>query len=119
MLRPQLMEHAGQSALGYLLTQGVLGSLCVLLIIALAFTAKALLKSKDDRVQDQKDMAKELSAINASLQDLVVETNKHASELAIDATRSQDNVRSALTAQERSLTELKHSIEQARWGGKR
>jgi hypothetical protein len=34
--------------------QGILGVMCVLLMVALFFTVKALLKSKDDRITDQK-----------------------------------------------------------------
>lgn len=104
------MAAVSTDALAVLLTQGVLGVFCVLLIGALVFCAKALLKSKDDRLADQKEMAKALGEINSALQDLVVESNKHASELVLDASRSQDAMRAALSNQERTVTALQTEL---------
>lgn len=109
------------SALDTILDRGVLGAICVLLGFALFFALRGWLKEKDFRVTDQKEMSKALGDLNNSLRDLVVETNKGASNLVIDASRSADTVKNALQGQQKELGELRTSVnalqqEQVRLG---
>jgi hypothetical protein len=101
--------HAEQ-ALDNLAGQGILGSTCVLLIIALFYSIRLLLKAKDDRHADQKAMAEALSKLNDAARQLTVEMNKSASNLVVEAARSQDSMRNALSNQEKSLEELTSAI---------
>jgi len=101
--------HAEQ-ALDNLAGQGILGSTCVLLIIALFFAVKLLLKSKDDRHNDQKAMAEALQNVNKAAKELAVEMNKSAANIVLEAARSHDSVKNALSNQEKSLEELTSAI---------
>lgn len=58
------------------LKQGWMGGLCLILMGALAWVTKAMLKSKDDRVSDAKEFAKSLREINDASTALLVETNR-------------------------------------------
>lgn len=99
-----------ESALDTLADQGVLGSLCVLLIVALFFAVKALLKAKDDRFNDQRLMTEALERHNSAAKELAVEMNKAASNLVIESTKSLELVKVTLASQERALTEHTRSI---------
>ena len=99
------------SALNNILAQGVLGSICVLLAVAFFVTMRGWLQEKDGRRNDQKDMAKALEGINVTLRDLVIESNKHASNLVIEAARSQDSMKAALGSQERTLDDARQVID--------
>lgn len=99
-----------ESALDTIASQGVLGSLCVLLMVALFVTVKALLKAKDDRVHDQKLMTETISRHNEVAKDLAIEMNKSASHMLVEQNRSMDSLKSTLSSQDRSLEGLKISI---------
>jgi hypothetical protein len=100
-----------EGALDTLAGQGVLGSLCVLLIVALFLSVRALLKAKDDRFSDQKLMTEALEKHNEAAKELAVEMNKAASNLVIEQTRSIDSLRNTLAAQERSLDDHARTIQ--------
>jgi uncharacterized membrane protein YhiD involved in acid resistance len=111
-----LQEIPGQKqtegALDSLLGQGVLGSLCVLLIVALFWAIKSLLKAKDDRFADQKLMTEALEKHNEAAKELAVEMNKAASNLVIEQTRNLDLLKNVLAAQERSFDDLARTISE-------
>jgi len=99
-----------EEALDTLVGQGILGSLCVLLIVALFFTMKALLKAKDDRFSDQKLMTEALEKHNEAAKELAIEMNKAASNLMVETTKNLDAMKNTLSAQERSMDDLSRTI---------
>jgi len=99
------------SAVNTILAQGVLGALVVLLAVAFFIAIRGWLQEKDGRRTDQREMAKTLEGINLTLRDLVVEGNKHASNLVIEATRSQDGIKNALQNQERALENMQEALD--------
>lgn len=92
-------QKQAQDALTNIAGQGILGSLCVLLIVALFFAIKGWLKSKDERLDDQKEMSKALKDMNEA-----------ASKLAIETNRSGDGVRTALEGLSQSNKDLEDKI---------
>jgi len=92
-------QKPAEDALGNIAGQGILGSLCVLLIIALVFTIRALLKEKDRRFTDQK-----------ALLDVVERHNAAAKDLAVEATKSQAELSNALTNQTNTLTSVQTTL---------
>lgn len=121
-----------ETALETIVGQGVLGSLTVILIVALFLTIKALLKSKDDRIQDQKLMSDALGRYAETAKELAIEMNKAASNMLVEQNRNLDHVKNTLSNQDRSLVELrgvigglqteqtylKHTIGNLKCGGK-
>lgn len=112
-------QKASEDALGNLAGQGILGSLLVLALVAIFLLVRALLKSKDDRFTDQKAMAEALGKVNEGTKDLAIEMKEHAANQVVEANKSQDAMRNALVSQEKSLSEMKTSVnglqqEQAR-----
>jgi hypothetical protein len=93
-------QKQAQDALTNIAGQGILGSLCVLLIVALFFAIKGWLKSKDERVDDQKEMSKALKDLNEA-----------ASKLAIETNRSGDGTKMALDGMVKSNKDLEDKIE--------
>jgi hypothetical protein len=57
-------QKQAEAALDNLAGQGILGSLCVLMIIALFFAVRAIMKAKDDRISDQRTMIDALQKLN-------------------------------------------------------
>jgi len=78
-------QKQAEDALSTIAGQGILGALCVLLIVALFLAIRGWLKSKDERLEDQKEMAKALK-----------EVNEASSKLAIESNRASDGVKTAL-----------------------
>lgn len=112
-------QKPAEDALSKIAEQGVLGSIVVLLAVALFFTIKALLKSKDDRFTDQRAMTEALSKVNEASKDLAIEMKEHAANQVIEFSKSQEATRNALTSQEKSLGEMRSQLgvlqqEQAR-----
>jgi uncharacterized membrane protein YhiD involved in acid resistance len=103
-------QKQSEQALDTLAGQGILGSLCVLLIVALFVTIKALLKAKDDRFADQKLMTETLERHNQAAKELAVEMNKAASSLVVESTKNMDSMKNTLSAQERSMDDLARTI---------
>lgn len=99
-----------EQALSNLAGQGILGSVCVLLAIALFLTIRSLLKSKDDRLADQKSMAEALGKVNDAAKDLAIEMKSHAAGQMIEANKTQDALRGALVGQERAFGELRGTV---------
>lgn len=112
-------QKQAEDALSNLAGQGILGSICVLLAVALFLTIRALLKSKDDRIVDQKAMGDALGKVNDGVKELAIEMKEHAMNQTIEANRTHDGVKTALGNQEKSFTELRNTVnglqqEQAR-----
>jgi len=99
------------SAYEYLLTQGVLGVLCVLLIFALVWTVKNLLKSKDERVHDQKKYTEALHDLNEAVRELAIELNKSSSTMTHEVLRSNDLTRTTLGTLEKSQDNVARSLD--------
>lgn len=78
-------QKQAEDALSTIAGQGILGALCVLLGVALFLSIKGWLKSKDERIEDQKEMAKALK-----------EMNDATSKLAIESNRASDGMKTAL-----------------------
>jgi hypothetical protein len=111
-----LYDVPGQTQVGHALDnlagQGILGSLCILLMVALFLTLKALLKAKDDRHGDQKVMAETLQKLNEAFNVLVMEVNKSSANLVLEASRSQDAMKAALQTQEKAMDTFADSIKE-------
>lgn len=103
-----------KGAYEYLLTQGVLGVLSVLLIAALVWSVKNLLKSKDDRITDQGKYADALKNINEAVRDLTVEMNKSATSTAHDVLRSNEGLKVNMLALEKSHEKLERALDSLR-----
>lgn len=109
-LDPVPGQKQAEDALSNLAGQGILGSICALLIIALFFAIKALLKSKDDRITDQKAMTDALGKVNEAAKDLAIQMKEHAASQLVEANKSQETVRSALASQERTFQEVRNTV---------
>lgn len=112
MLLAVVGQTQATQALDTIAGQGILGSLCVLLIVALFLTLKALLKAKDDRHGDQKAMAETLQKLNEAFNVLVMEVNKSSANLVLEASRSQDAMKSALQTQEKAMDNFSDSLNE-------
>lgn len=86
-----------------ILRQGILGVLCVLLIIALYFSIKALLKAKDDNIEAQKSMSEALQKLNEAARDFTIETNKSTTNMVTENGRNYDKIATALANQEKAF----------------
>jgi len=108
-------QKPAEDALGNLAGQGILGSLCVLLIVALVFTIRALLKEKDRRFSDQKALLDVVERHNAAAKDLAIEATKSQTELSNTLTNQQTaltSVQTALAAQTPAMTGLTTAVNQ-------
>jgi cell division protein FtsL len=74
-------QKQAEDALTGLITQGALGSICVLLIVALVFAVRALLAEKDKRIADRDKFADSLSNLNTAAKELAGEALKTQKEL--------------------------------------
>lgn len=92
-------QRPAEDALGNLAGQGILGSLCVLLIVALFFTIRALLREKDRRFTDQK-----------ALLDVVKQHNENAKDLVIEVVKSQAAAENTLSNQVNTLTNVQMTL---------
>jgi uncharacterized membrane protein YhiD involved in acid resistance len=107
-------QKQAETALDNLAGQGILGSLCVIMIIALFFAVRAILRAKDDRIGDQRMMIEALQKLNDASRELAIELNKASSNLVVESTKNHDAVKNALTAQDRSLTDLVQTVRELR-----
>lgn len=92
-------EGAAEGALSNIAGQGILGSLCVLLIIALVWTMRSWLKEKDRRFTDQ-----------LALLEVVKAQNEASKDLAVEAMKSQMELSNALTNQTTALTSVENKL---------
>lgn len=92
------------TALSALIDQGLIGAVCVLLIGAVIYLARALLKSHLDRVNDQKAYAETLQKTSEGVRDLIVEMNRSAVDVAADIARHNQATQTALGS-------LTHAVE--------
>lgn len=110
MLQDVPGQKQAEGALDTLAGQGILGSLCVLLIVALFFTVKSLLKAKDDRLCDQKQMVEALQKHNEAAKELAIEMNKGANNLVVEMTRIQDTITGTVEGQEKAFDDLQRAV---------
>lgn len=103
-------QKQAESALGTVLEYGLLGAICVLLLFALIYVTRALLKEKDDRREDQSKMATARENDNKALQALTIEMKEHAAQQQVEATRTQDAVRNVLENQKDALGEVERAL---------
>jgi len=92
-------QEPAEDALGNIAEHGILGSICVLLIVALFFAIRALLREKDRRFNDQK-----------ALLDVVEKHNENAKNLAIEATKSQAELQNTLSNQATALSSVQTTL---------
>lgn len=92
-------QKQAEDALSTIAGQGILGALCVLLIVALFLSIKGWLKSKDERLEDQKEMAKALK-----------EMNDASAKLAIESNRGADGMKTALDNLAKSNKDLEEKV---------
>lgn len=85
--------------------------MCTILVVALILAVRALLKEKDARFSDQKSMADALKGLNDAARDLTLETSRSASNLVLEATRSQEALKHALERHERAVEALARNIQ--------
>lgn len=105
-------QKQAETALDNLAGQGILGSLCVILIISLFFAVRSIMRAKDDRISDQRLMIESLQKINDASKELAIEVNKSTSNLVAESSRNTDSLKSALASQERSLGDLSKLIRE-------
>ena len=92
-------QQSAEDALTSLITQGTLGSICVLLIIALYLAIRALLAEKDKRIADRDKFADSLSALNMA-----------AKELAGEALKTQKELQGVLATQTATLSGVQNAL---------
>jgi uncharacterized protein HemX len=92
-------QKQAEDALSTIAGQGILGALCVLLIVALFLSITGWLKSKDERLEDQKEMGKALK-----------EMNEASSKLAIESNRASDGMKTALDNLAKSNKDLEIKV---------
>lgn len=92
-------QKQAEDALSTIAGQGILGALCVILIVSLFLAIRGWLKSKDERLDDQKEMAKALKDVNEA-----------ASKLAIESNRASDGVKTALDNLVKSNKDLEDKV---------
>lgn len=114
-------QKQATDALGTIGQYGAVGAFCVLLIIAVVYTIRGWLKEKDNRLTDQKAAAGVLEKNNEALKNLTIEMKEWAAQQQVEASRSNDAVKNALSTQKEELSELKAAIgvlkdEQVRLG---
>lgn len=114
MVAPQTetIDQPVKGAYEYLLTQGVLGVMSVLLIVALIWSVKNLLKAKDDRIQDQSKYTEALKGFNEAVKDLTVEMNKSANDTANDVLRSNEGLKVTMLSLEKSHEKLSRDVDE-------
>jgi uncharacterized phage infection (PIP) family protein YhgE len=93
-------QKQAEDALSNIAGHGILGSLCALLIVALFFAIKGWLRSKDERLDDQKEMSKALTGVNEG-----------ASKLAIESNRAVDTVKTSLDGLTKGVSKLEDKLE--------
>ena len=108
-------QKPAEDALGNIAGQGILGSLCVILIVALVLTIRALLKEKDRRFNDQKALLTVVEQHNAATKDLAVEATKSQAELhnsLTNQTTALASVQTTLASQQAVMTGLTTAVNQ-------
>lgn len=103
-------QKQAEGALSNIAEYGVLGSFCVLLIIAVFLAIRGWLREKDGRLSDQKAMVGELKENNETLKTLTIELKEHSTQLVLNATTSQDAMAGALARQENALDDFSRTI---------
>ncbi len=106
-------QKPAEDALGTIAGQGILGSLCVLLIVALGWTLRGWLKEKDRRFTDQNALLEVVRANNEAVKDLAVEAMKSQMELSnalSNQTTAFTNVEGKLNSQKTSLDNLTAAV---------
>jgi hypothetical protein len=85
-LSPDLPVEKLPEAAGNLLDKGVLGTFVFILTVALFFAIKGWLKTKDDRLQDQKDAVAALLKVNDKTSEVITESIRadDAMKVALD-----------------------------------
>lgn len=101
-----------ESALGTVLEYGLLGAICVLLIISLVYVIRGWLREKDNRREDLSLMTVARENDNKALQVLTIEMKEFAAQQQVEATRAQDGVKNTLESQKDDLNDLKRAAEQ-------
>lgn len=92
-------QQSAEDALSNLATKGVLGSLCVLFIVALFFAVRALLAEKDKRLADRDTFSTTIEKHNSA-----------AKELATEALKSQKELQGVLATQTVTLTSVQTAL---------
>ena len=82
---------------------GVLGIICVLLIVALVWVVKRWQAAMQDKVDMAKGFASDLKESNDAQTNLIIETNRHNEALRIEVAGRKDN----LVDLEKAVDELK------------
>lgn len=98
-------------ALTFLLTQGVLGVLCVLLIGALVYQTKKADKIQESRIEDQKLYADTLGTVNTAVRELSVELNKSSAGMVSDVRSTLQEVTSKTGLLEKTVEKLDQSVD--------
>ena len=98
------------SALETLLNQGVVGSLCVLLIATVVFLAKALMKAHQDRVTDLTTYAQKIKEGNEAMYDLVAETSKAVAHNSSETVLSNREVTTKVAGLESKITGMEQAV---------
>lgn len=103
-------QDQANSALSNIAEYGILGSFCVLLVIALFIATRGWLQEKDNRREDLSKMATAREKDNEALKALTIELKEHSTQLVLDARTSQDGMTNTLARQENAFDDLNRTV---------
>jgi len=109
------------SLLAGLAEQGkLLGILCAIFILAIVFLFRALMKAKDQsvedqklRLEDQKAYAKTLEKGNEATQKLTLEIKEFTSDLMVKYVQERGEVKNAMANQSREFDEMERQHKES------
>lgn len=120
-LQPVPGQKVAEDALSNIAREGILGSLVVLLVVALFFAIRGWLKAKDDRLDAHKEMGQALKDMNKASNDLAIETNRMVDgvKIALEGlTKKQETLTDKVTDLEKEQA-IFVATANAKGGGKR
>ena len=101
-----------ETLLTELAKQGVLGIFCAILVAALYFVSKALLKAKDTAIEQQKAYTQALAQANEGTKALLIEMKDFSSSVLVEQTKTQADLKNALENQKTALHDLQTKVDE-------
>lgn len=111
---PPPSEKQFQTAYDLFLDKGLIGAVALLAILALVWAVMRLLKSKDERIQDQAQFAVALKTLNDGVTKLIIEVNKSATEALFQANQGSSALRQKIENLEKTVHDAEDKLDKLR-----